>query len=152
MEVNHQTKTKLQQLSDWYGDGTDGSCPTAEQWQRIFSGPSDQPIVLVNFFKLRATAQYQGGSEAGETPVSGEDAFGRYAATSVPTLERVGGQFLHVGPVKGTFLGEEEDWDLVAIGRYPNAQSFFNLYIDAAYRKAFAHRTAACETQKVLIA
>ncbi len=66
-------------------------------------------------------------------------------------MERVGGSFLHVGPFVGTFIGTDESWDLVAIGAYPNLEAFSALYSDPDYRIAFAHRSAACEQQKVLV-
>lgn len=151
MKVNQDMDNQVQELCGWYGNGSDGSSPTAAQWARILSLPTDKPITLVNFFKLRADAQYT-QKEAGLYELcSGSDAFNRYAEVSIPTMERVGGSFLHVGPFSGVLLGEEEDWDVVAIGAYPNAASFLALYTDANYRKAFAHRTAACEMQKVLI-
>ena len=45
-------------------------------------------------------------------------------------MAEAGGEFLFVGPYQGGFLGSEEDWDLVAIGRYPNMQSLIALYAD----------------------
>lgn len=151
MKVNQDMNEQIQQLCEWYGDGSDGSCPTAVQWARILAQPSGKPVTLVNFFKLRANAQYEENGVENDLPGSGDDAFGRYAAVSIPTMEKVGGNFLHVGPFVGTFLGEDEDWDIIAIGAYPTLKSFLGLYTDKEYRKAFVHRTAACERQKVLI-
>lgn len=143
MNVNKLTSDFL----GWYGDGRDGGCPTAEQWSRLFSRPSDKPVTLINLFKVRDVAQYSDG-EAG---VSGNDAFSRYSSVSIPTMERVGGKFLFVGPYQGAFLGEEEDWDLVAIGSYPNMESLIALYSDERYRSVCHHRTAACKRQKVFV-
>jgi len=151
MKVNQDMNKQTQQLCEWYGDGSDGSCPTVAQWRRILAQPFDKPITLVNFFKLRANARYEEDGIETDAPGSGNDAFGRYAAVSIPTMEKIGGSFLHVGPFVGAFLGAEEDWDIIAIGAYPNLDSFLGLYTDAEYRNAFAHRTAACERQKVLI-
>ncbi len=151
MKINQELNEKIQQLCEWYGDGSDRSCPTAEQWKRMLTQPTDKPITLINFFKLRINAQYEADRIEDDAYDSGNDAFGRYAAISIPTMERVGGNFLHVGPFAGTFLGEEEDWDIIAIGTYPNLDSFLGLYTDPEYRKAFAHRTAACIRQKVLV-
>ena len=72
----------------------------------------------------------------------------------MPTMERVGGRFLHVGPFEGLFLGGgdvAEDWDLVAIGSYPDIAALLALYSDPGYRAAFPHRTAACARQKVVV-
>jgi len=152
---------QVQKLLDWYGDGSDGSCPTPEQWSRILDRPVDRPITLINFFKLREKAHYDtpentsannaSADPGADASASGMDAFNSYASVSMPTMERVGGTFLHAGPYVGTFLGDDENWDIVAIGAYPNLDAFLGLYTDAGYRTAFAHRVAACERQKVMI-
>ena len=141
-----------QDFVDWYGNGSDGSCPTAIQWQRIMDLPADAPVTLINFFKLNEVANYPAGFAGMETNVSGQDAFNRYASVSIPTMDKVGGRFLHVGPFAGQFNGEEEDWDIIAIGSYPNRQALLDLYSDEGYRNVFVHRSAACARQKVLMA
>jgi len=143
MNVNQQ----VSQLTHWYGSGTDGSCPTPDQWAQILDRAPDKPVTLINFFKLRPKASYPDGV----AKASGQEAFSSYAAVSVPAMERAGGRFLYVGPFQGMFLGENEDWDIVAIGAYPDLESLTALYSDETYRDAFHHRTAACAHQKVLI-
>ncbi len=142
MDVNELAKD----LTASYGDGRDGAGPTAEQWKRVLALPADQPITMVNFFKVRAEATYADG-EAG---VSGEEAFRRYSSVSIPAMERNGGRFLYVGPFGGAFVGGEEDWDLVAVGQYPDRAAFIAMQKDEAYRDCYYHRTAACERQKVV--
>ncbi|MEP0332809.1 MAG: DUF1330 domain-containing protein [Anderseniella sp.] len=141
-----------QDFVDWYGNGSDGSCPTMQQWQRILDLPADAAVTLINFFKLNEVADYPGGFAGMETNVSGQDAFNRYASVSIPTMGKVGGRFLHVGPFAGQFIGDEEDWDIIAIGSYPNRQALLDLYSDEGYRSVFVHRSAACARQKVLMA
>ena len=143
-------KEQIQQLCEWYGDGSDGSSPTAAQWNRILAQPLNQPITLINFFKLRKNALYDSNDVHSGIPVTGSEAFDSYATVSIPTMQKIGGKFLHVGPFSGTFLGNEEDWDMVAIGVYPNLEALLALYTDEDYRRAFTHRTAACERQTVL--
>jgi uncharacterized protein (DUF1330 family) len=130
-----------------YGDGSDGAAPRGDQWASILSRDPDEPVTLINFFKFRDDADY-GEAVSG---TSGKAAFDKYAAVSIPTMERVGGKFLLVAPFEASLIGENEEWDLVAIGSYPNQLAFLDLYQDAAYREAFKHRTAACARQKVLI-
>ncbi len=136
------------QLVKWYGNGRDGAVPRPEQWARILGRDPDRGFTLINFFKFRQTAHYSGGGAT----VSGSEAFDKYAAVSIPTMERVGGKFLLVAPFAASLIGADEEWDLVAIGGYPNRQAFLDLYRDDAYRAAFKHRVAACAAQKVLIA
>ena len=85
------------------------------------------------------------------TQATGQEAFDRYAAVSMPTMERCGGRFLLAAPFGGTFAGENEDWDLIVVGSYPNTRALFQLFEEDGYQKVFHHRTAACAKQKVLI-
>ena len=147
MDVNIGSGATPERFMEWYAR-FGAAAPSQEQWRAILSRPADQPFTLINFFKFFERAAYADGAEA----ASGEEAFARYAAVSGPALERAGGRFLHVGPFVGAMLGAAEDWDLVAIGAYPDLSAFTRLYADPAYRAAFAHRVAACERQKVLIA
>ncbi|WP_417464569.1 DUF1330 domain-containing protein [Kordiimonas sp.] len=151
MTVNHENETLLASLLDAYGSGQDGNSPTEAQWQRLIERDASAPLVLVNYFKLRAAADYAGTSHAGAAPVSGQEAFGRYSAVSMPALTAAGGRFLHMGAYEGGFLGEDEDWHMVAIGHYPNMEAFWKLYRNPEYIAAFCHRAAACERQKVVV-
>lgn len=141
-----QIDTRIDALLLALGDGSDGSSPTREQWQRIAKRDQNAPVTLVNFFKLNAIAGYKDG-----TIGSGQEAFDRYAAVSMPTMERVGGKFLLAAPYAGMFAGEEEDWDLVVLGSYPNPKALFALFEDKGYQTVFHHRTAACARQKVFV-
>lgn len=135
-------------LIDHYGDGSDGKAPTCTQWLRVLERAPDQPFALVNFFKFNAHADY---GMPGQDDLSGSDAFQRYAAVSMPAMLQAGGEFLTVAPFAGSFLGDDQDWDLVAIGKYPNLQAFLALYRNADYVHAFKHRSAAVARQSVMI-
>ncbi|WP_299686528.1 DUF1330 domain-containing protein [uncultured Tateyamaria sp.] len=145
------TTETTQRITEIYGDGSDGSCPTPDQWRRVLDRDPDAALTLINFFKFRDVADYTDDRQSFDD-MSGNAAFQRYADVSIPTMERSGGSFLLVAPCAGTFLGADEDWDLIAIGSYPNQQAFLNLYLDDAYIAAFPHRAAAVAAQKVLIA
>ncbi|MEQ8815109.1 MAG: DUF1330 domain-containing protein [Thalassobaculum sp.] len=151
MTVNPETETQVEQLRGWYGDGRDGTCPTSDQWRGVLERSPASPITLINFFKLRPVADYPDNSAEASNGLSGQAAFDRYAEVSVPAMQRAGGRFLLVGPFEGSFLGTPEDWDLVAVGSYPNTRAFLALYTDPDYRAAFRHRTAACARQKVMV-
>lgn len=116
--------------------------PTELQWKRMLSGPAGAPVTLINFFKLRPAA----GSSSGMQEMMS------YAAVSGPTLQKVGGRFLLSGPFEGTFMGDDEDWDIVAIASYPSREALVALHEDAAYREAWSHRVAAVQRQRVVIA
>ena len=148
MDDNGNLETKIARLAGCYGEGEGGGAPTRDQWRALLQRPQDQPITLINFFKLRGQAVYP--KDTAQEATSGEEAFARYAEVSVPTVEKVGGRFLLLAPFEATFMGAGEDWDLVAIGSYPSAAALLALLEDDAYIAAYPHRTAALERQKVL--
>lgn len=147
IDAKRNIEQRLDQLLAWYGESDDGSAPTRAQWRAVLERPAEQPINIVNFFKLRDRAAYADGS--GE-PLTGQQAFDRYAAVSGPTMDKVGGRFLLLAPFETTFMGAEEDWDLVVVGSYPNTESLLALHEDADYRAVYPHRNAALARQKVL--
>ncbi len=151
MNANRNIEDRVAQLVAWYGEGADGSSSTAEQWRRVVGRPADSPVTLVNFFKLRDEALYSDEALAPAEPGSGREAFDRYAAVSIPTMERVGGRFLLVAPFESSFVGDDEEWDVVAVGTFPNKEVLLALWEDADYRACYPHRTAACARQKVMI-
>lgn len=145
MSVN----TIVDELVAFYGKGETASAPTPEQWRVLLDRPAGAPLVLVNFFKLREVARYDDGQSGVDS--SGQDAMNRYAAVSVPAMERAGGRFLALGGFAGTLVGGQEDWDMIAVGAYPDQAAFLTLFCDPVYRTAYHHRTAACERQQVSI-
>ncbi|KZL16776.1 hypothetical protein PsAD2_03393 [Pseudovibrio axinellae] len=134
-------------LETW---GTTGNgMPSEKTWQIIAGTSQDQRLTLVNFFKFRDRAAYPASYTEGDTDISGEEAFQRYAKISMPSLEQVGGRFLMVAPFCKTFIGADQDWDLVAIGSYPSQTALLALFELEEYRKAYVHRVAACAEQTV---
>jgi len=146
--MNKDFSTRVAAIITSYGEGVKAGMPDRDIWTRLESA-SGQPVTLVNFFKLRAEAVYSPDFPGGDANVDGQTAFNRYAAVSMPTLVKVGGQFLAAAPFGGTFVGESEDWDIVAIGTYPDAEALLSLYETPEYQQAYAHRNAACITQRV---
>jgi uncharacterized protein (DUF1330 family) len=122
--------------------------PGAGQWDRVLSIPADRPVTLVNLFAFRERADY---GEAHGAAVTGREAFDRYAAVSAPTLDRVGGRFIHFGSHHGNLVGDDETWDLVVVGEYPSLDALLALHEDPVYQRAYSHRVAACARQRVLV-
>ncbi|MEH6404415.1 MAG: DUF1330 domain-containing protein [Sneathiella sp.] len=144
-------ETRLAALVTAYGAGTDGGTPTKAQWRHLLETKSAGKTTLINFFKMRNTAEYPATSIHAQNPGTGEEAFMRYAEVSVPTLEKVGGSFLLHGPFDGMFAGQDEDWDVIVVGTYPNRAAVLALFEDSDYQNVFIHRSAACSRQKVFI-
>lgn len=137
-------KYSIEELVNFYSQGK--IYPNRDQWQRLLEGDLDQPLTVVNFFKLREIADR---SIIQET-MTGEQAFTKYAQTSVPKVSQMGGHFLLRGSVEGSFMGENlENWHIIAIGQYPRRENFLELLIDPDYKQAFKYRQAAVENQNV---
>ncbi|RVU34922.1 DUF1330 domain-containing protein [Hwanghaeella grinnelliae] len=148
MTAKQNMDDRIDRLLGMYGNGLDGAAPTAADWRRMLEREVERPVTLINLFKLRETALYPAGMDFGG---SGKDAFDRYATVSVPSMQSTGGEFLFVGPVEGRFMGAQDDWDIAAIGRYPNTKALLSLFDIEAYRDCYIHRVAACEKQQVTI-
>ncbi len=150
-QIDTITKT-VADLIEAYGIEGNGVAPTAAEWTAVLKQPEDQAITLINFFKFASQARYT--NDNSETlPMTGQEAFQKYAEVSMPGLAKAGGKFLVTAPYGGTLVADpqtEEDWDLVVVGFYPNRTSFLALYADADYVNAFEHRKAALAKQKVL--
>jgi len=137
----------VQSLLEAYGDGSDGTSPTQTQWQRILERDADSGFNLVNFFKFHETADY--GADT-EPEISGREAFQRYADVSVPTMQNAGGDFLAVAAFAGSLIGQEQDWDLIVVGKFPNLAAYLSLNTNPDYVRAFRHRNAAVARQFVV--
>ena len=84
--------------------------------------------------------------------MTGEQAFAKYAETSVPKVTEVGGYFALRGVVESDFIGEEvENWHIIAIGQYPRRENFLELLYDQDYKRAFIYRQAAIANQNVFL-
>ncbi|WP_395373888.1 DUF1330 domain-containing protein [Marinicella sp. W31] len=134
----------IDKLIKLYGTGT--NLPSLAQWQSLVDGKLDTPLTVVNFFKLRTVADRQLIGES----MSGNEAFAKYAETSVPKVSEVGGHFVLRGAVEADFIGDNlQHWDIIAIGQYPRRENFLQLLTDKDYHTAFKYRQAAVEKQNV---
>jgi len=119
--------------------------PTPEQIEGLGAGGPDGPIYMVNLLKFKPKAEYADGRETG---LSGQEAYGVYAAEVVAHLAKVGGKPVLGGQVTGLTLGVVEDlWDAVGIAMYPNRKAMLTMITDPAYQKSAEHRAAGLEGQ-----
>jgi uncharacterized protein (DUF1330 family) len=138
-------KYSIEKFISTYGEGQ--KYPNRDQWEMLVDGDLDAPLTVVNFFKLRDLAD----ENLIDDKMSGEQAFAKYAQTSVPKVEKVGGHFILRGAVEGDFIGDNvENWHIVAIGHYPKRENYLQLLSDEDYKKAFKYRQAAVKDQKVV--
>tara|TARA_A100000164_G_scaffold182942_1_gene162538 strand:+ start:1168 stop:1569 length:402 start_codon:yes stop_codon:yes gene_type:complete len=119
--------------------------PNEEQINGFLKNPEIGPISMVNLLKYKEKAIYDDGRD---TNLSGEEAYGLYAAKVINLVEKYGGEFLFAGKVNRLMLGEvEEMWDSIAIAKYPNRKAMFEMTMDPEYQKIHVHRDAGLEGQ-----
>jgi len=119
--------------------------PNEDQINGFLEDPEIGPISMVNLLKYKEKAIYDDGRD---TDLSGEEAYGLYAAEVINLVEKYGGEFLFAGKVNRLMLGEvDEMWDSIAIAKYPNRKAMFEMTMDPEYQKIHVHRDAGLEGQ-----
>ena len=119
--------------------------PNEDQINGFLEDPEIGPISMVNLLKYKEKAIYD---DDRDTDLSGEEAYGLYAAEVINLVEKYGGEFLFAGTVNRLMLGEvDEMWDSIAIAKYPNRKSMFEMTMDPEYQKIHVHRDAGLEGQ-----
>ena len=119
--------------------------PNEEQINGFLQNPDLGPISMVNLLKYKKTARYEDGRD---TDLSGEEAYGLYAAEVISYVEKYGGEFVFAGKVSRLMLGEVEDlWDAIAIAKYPSRKAMMDMTMDPGYQKIHTHRDAGLEGQ-----
>lgn len=138
---------RLISLINYYTTGNNS--PTDHQFSNLINGDLNTPLTVVNFFKFRKMAD---ASLINDKSMTGQEAFTKYAETSVHKVSEVGGSFLLRGGVEGSFIGSDTPkWDIIAIGEYPRRECFIHLLEDTEYKTAFQYRQAAIAIQNVFL-
>lgn len=98
----------------------------------------DGPIYMVNLMKYHEVAQYT--QDAGvDKPISGREADDRYNPASI--LAKIGATIVFVGDVVSNRPGDE-DWDRIAIVRYPTRKSFIDMQSRRDFSDKHVHKAA----------
>jgi hypothetical protein len=90
----------------------------------------DGPIYMVNLMKYHEVAKYD---SADSPQISGREADDKYNPASI--LNKIGASIVFVADVVKNHIGDE-DWDRIAVVRYPTRKSF----IEMQERKDFAEK------------
>ena len=94
----------------------------------------DGPIFMVNLMKYHEVAQYDDDSVS----VSGREADDKYNPSSI--LNKLGADIMFAADVRTTVLGE--DWDRIAIVRYPTRRSFIEMQTRKDFAEKHVHKSA----------
>lgn len=124
--------------------------PTQEAG-RALSG-IEGPVSMLNLLRFRTIADYSAfpDLDPGE-PISGERAYRRYMAHTLPFLTAAGGSVRYLGAGGPVFIGPpDERWDLAMLVDYPDLQAFLGMASNDDYLAGIGHRTAALEDSRLL--
>ena len=99
----------------------------------------DGPIYMVNLMKYHEVAQYSEDTSSSSKPISGREADDRYNPS--PILSRIGATIVFAGDVVGNADGPE-DWDRIAIVRYPTRKSFIDMQSRKDFGEKHVHKAA----------
>jgi len=113
----------------------------------MFSIPAEEdgPIWMVNLMKYREIADYVDGRELN---ISGEEADGLYAPISV--LSEIGAEIVFIGDVEIQLLGEDPQWDRVAVVKYPTRRSFVEMLARKDFKEKHVHKEAGMQKTIVM--
>lgn len=107
--------------------------------------PSDSPVFMLNLLRFHEQARYPGDVDV--EPITGQEAYlGRYPPAFRKAVAPLGGaELIFGGAVLARVIGpSDEQWDAVAVVRYPSIEIFRQLITDPAYlADAEPHRRAA---------
>lgn len=124
--------------------------PTEAQITDFLASHVDgEPIYMLNLLKFKKTATYHDGEK-----VSGAEAYDRYAKAFGEMLRELGLNGIETvfgGKVDRFLIGEgAEEWDAVAIVRYPDKKSMFEAVSNDTYRSFHKHRKAGLDGQLLI--
>jgi uncharacterized protein (DUF1330 family) len=101
----------------------------------------DSPIYMVNLMKYHEVAQYTADASV-DKPISGREADDRYNPASI--LAKIGANMMFVGDVVGNHVGSE-DWDRIAVVRYPSRKSFIDMQSRKDFSEKHVHKAAGMQ-------
>ncbi len=130
--------------------GFGGVNPTEAQMAAVMAGP-DGPVQMINLLKFKDRADYPSDFDGPEdTDVSGEEAYGRYGANTMPHVAKRGGRLVVLSAANESVIGDPGEWDQVAIVEYPSRAAFIDMGQDSDYLAGTVHRTAGLERTMIL--
>lgn len=126
--------------------------PTHDAAEALVRRGITGPITMLNLVRFRAIADYAATPElAPPEPISGAEAYRRYAEHTMPHLLASGGEIVLEGDGGQFFIGpDDERWDRVLIVRQRSLDDFFAFASNAAYLAGIGHRTAALADSRLL--
>ena len=126
--------------------------PTRQTVEALLARQLAGPVDMLNLLRFREVADYSAFPDlAPAAPISGAEAYERYAAHAMPFLRQAEASVVYLGqggpPVIGPF---EERWDRVLIVRHQSVQAFLAFAQNEGYLAGVGHRSAALLDSRLL--
>lgn len=122
--------------------------PTPDQLKALLDSDVEGPVSMLNLLKFKEQAEYADGRES---DLTGQEAYGLYAAQMVPFVIAGGGRFTFSGEVRHLMLGDVgELWDSAAIVEYPSKEDFVKIVSDPKVAEFGVHRAAGLAGQLLI--
>lgn len=124
------------------------SQPRPEQLEALVTRKPDGSLYMLNLLKFKSKAEYEDGRE---TDLTGEQAYGLYAAGVSKIIDEMGGGLVWGGKANVLLIGDGDlEWDAVGIMRYPSFEDFAAMTQSKAYQKIHVHRDAGLAHQVLI--
>ena len=121
------------------------SQPRPEQFEALVARKPEGSLYMLNLLKFKPKAEYADGRE---TDLTGEQAYGIYAAAVSKIIDEMGGGLIWGGKANVLVIGDGDlEWDAVGIMRYPSFEAFSGMAQSEAYQKIHVHRDAGLAHQ-----
>lgn len=126
--------------------------PSEQSAIQLIARDIEGPVVMLNLLRFRQVADYTATPElAPEAPITGAEAYRRYAEHTMPYLTESGGEVLLDGDGGPFFIGpDDERWDHVLVVRQRSLADFFAFAENPGYLAGIGHRAAALEDSRLL--
>jgi len=102
----------------------------AEELERFAARAGEGPIVMLNMLKF--------------VPDGGIESYMKYGESVAPLLEKIDAEVVYTGAADEMLIGDE-DWDAIAIVRYPTRGAFLDMIQSPEYQAIVHYRTDALE-------
>ncbi len=113
--------------------------------ESMAAGDMDEPVVMLNLLRYRATAE----NGAGVDGLTGRDAYEAYGKEFAKLHPRFGGEPVWMGRGLNSIIGGEE-WDIVILVRYPARRQFVDMMRDPDYLAIAPMRAAALADSRLV--
>jgi uncharacterized protein (DUF1330 family) len=97
----------------------------------------DGPVWMINLMRYKERAEYEDGRETDLTGREADDAY-----TPLGPLATVGAEIVFASEVEDQFIGDEPQWDRIAIVKYPTRAAFIAMQALPEFQEAHAHKEA----------